>query len=301
MSINSKIREILKYKEDQRQAFICKGKREAKLSLPYEKYPELIAVGGGDTSYNTTYTLDDNGRVSSITYRFPEEVASIPIIDGLGTEINIEYDNYNPTGPVPSSSYPYNYMNSSNIKRIKIGNEILTRGNFQYAYVIAPNLKIIEDVGNFCINATVGEFPELEEFRGRNFYTDTETSDINAVQFPKLRIIRRRYGTERAFTGDKVIEIILNNLEQAPTYFGGANTRLVSLPKLSTPNIPQSFMPGVLAPHFIYLGNITNVKVAQTLLPNKKVSPRLSVGPETTQACIDELIKRDFDVIVREV
>lgn len=259
MNINDKIRFIAKQKENQRQAFVCKGKgAEARPSLPYAKYPKLVGPGGGDSSYNTTYTLDENGRVSSITYRFPDEVASIPILENLGTDININFDNFNPPGPYPSSGYAYNYLNSNNIKKIWLGNEVLAESLyfpslFKYAYVIAPNLKKIGKMaGDFCNSAAVGEFPELEEFSGGYFYTKTITEVVSSERFPKLK----KLGINGYNVFGTCKEIYLTNVNTITDDIGGNNLKILNVENLE--NIPNGFAKKAKYLEQLYLGQVQN-------------------------------------------
>lgn len=259
MNMNDKIRFIAKQKENQRQAFVCKGKgAEARPSLPYAKYPNLVGPGGGSSSYNTTYTLGDSGRVESITYRFPAEVASIPILENLGTDININFDNFNPSGPYPSSGYAYNYLNSKDVKKIWLGNETLAESlyfpaMFKYAYVIAPNLKKIGKMaGDFCNLAEVGEFPELEEFSGGYFYQKTTTEIIGPEHFPKLK----KLGTRGYNVFGPAKEIYLPALEMSTDDVGGNNLKILSVENLGT--LPDGFAKKAKNLEKLYLGQVQN-------------------------------------------
>ena len=258
MNMNDKIRFIAKQKENQRQAFICKGKgAEARPSLPYSGYPPLVGPGGGAASYNTTYTLDDNGRVSSITYRFPAEVASIPIVPDLGTDININYDNFNPAGQFPAG-YDYNYNNSKDVKRIWLGNETLAETTylsslFMYAYIIAPNLKKIGKMtSNFCQFGEVGEFPELEEFRGGHFYLNSPTEIIAPELFPKLKILG--VGGYEVFANAK--EIYLPALEGGTGLIGGPNLKILKTENIET--VPFNFAVNATTLEQLWLGQVKN-------------------------------------------
>lgn len=258
MSINQKIRQILKEKERQRQALICKGKgAEARPSLPYNKYSELIAPGGGGAQYNTTYTLDESGRVSSITYRFPAEVASIPIVNDLGTDININYDNYHPAGQFPSG-YDYNYNNSKDVKRIWLGNETLAETTqftnlFMYAYIIAPNLKTIgRKVANFCQFGEVGEFPELEAFLGGHFYLNSPTPIIEPKLFPKLKILG--VGSAEIFANAQ--EIYLPTVKSSTSEIGGSKLKILKLEGMET--VPNWLARNAVNLEQLWLGQVKN-------------------------------------------
>lgn len=298
MNMNDKVRFIAKQKENQRQAFICKGKgAEARPSIPYSGYPPLVGPGGGAASYNTTYTLDDNGRVESITYRFPAEVASIPIVNDLGTDININYDNYNPANKFPNG-YDYNFNNSKNIKRIWLGNETLAETTyfpdlFKYAYIIAPNLKKIgKMVTNFCQFGAVGEFPELEEFRGGHFYTDTPTEIIGPEKFPKLKNL----GINGYNAFKKAKEIYLPALTGGTGDIGGVNLKILKAESMET--VPYQFCQNATTLEQLWLGQVKN----NVIILNNHKNPAactiyLKAGSNTN--FISKLTERGF--VVREV
>ena len=296
MNMNDKIRFIAKQKENQRQAFICKGKgAEARPSLPYSSYPALVGAGGGAAAYNTTYTLDNNGRVSSITYRFPAEVASIPIIPELGTDININYDNFNPAGQFPSG-YDYNYNNSKDVKRIWLGNETLAETTqftnlFMYAYIIAPNLKKIgRKVTNFCQFGEVGEFPELEEFLGGHFYLNSPTPIIEPKLFPKLRILG--VGSAEIFANAQ--EIYLPTVKSSTSEIGGSKLKILKLEGMET--VPNWLARNAVNLEQLWLGQVKN----NVIILNNHKNPAactiyLKAGSNTT--FISSLTARGFVVV----
>lgn len=291
--INKKIRKISQFKENQRQAFICRyGKGVAPLSLPYSKYPELITPGGGGNTYDTSYTLDDDGRVKSITYRFPEEAWGIPVINN-GTDYNLEFDNYNST--TRSSELNLNY---NNIKIVKLDNEILNLGFNEYfnnCYTICPNLKQINGLNGWGYYSEIGEFPELEEYNGRVFYYSSPTLVIDNSVFPKLKKISGIYGTEGCF--QKSTHITIDNLEECPNNIGGTDTVFLSFPKLDNP--PLNLGKNITNLRYLKLGTVT--KSLSGILPkmksvdvNSNCQIDLKVG--SSQQAISSLQERGFIV-----